>query len=65
MSFIRQLPKDESIRHCFYGLDADLILLGLTTHQPNFTILREKINYGSKFISFFVSFTRLIIFNSH
>lgn len=44
MQYIREHQSEPNVRHCMYGLDADLIILALATHQPYITILREEIN---------------------
>nr|CAG8530056.1 5571_t:CDS:10 [Entrophospora candida] len=50
MEYIRtvkaQPDYNPNVRHCLYGLDADLIMLGLLSHDPHFALLREEVSFG-------------------
>lgn len=50
MEYIRRAKAQPdyhpNMRHCLYGLDADLIMLGLLSHDPHFCLLREEVTFG-------------------
>jgi 5'-3' exoribonuclease 1 len=49
MEYMRQAKSqpayDIETSHCMYGQDADLIMLGLASHEPHFTLLREQVDF--------------------
>jgi len=47
MDFIRKQKLlddyNPNTKHCLFGQDGDLIMLGLASHEPNFCLLREEV----------------------
>ncbi|OAV84964.1 hypothetical protein PTTG_30911 [Puccinia triticina 1-1 BBBD Race 1] len=52
MEYIRLSKAQEDYnpnnRHCVYGLDADLIMLGLLSRDPHFCLLREEVKFSAQ-----------------
>ncbi|KAF5348596.1 hypothetical protein D9756_009690 [Leucocoprinus leucothites] len=50
MEYIRasrtQQGYNQNTRHCVYGSDADLVVRGLSSHEPFFSVLREKSRFS-------------------
>lgn len=52
MSYIRSMRTqpgyNPNLSHCIQGLDADLIMLSLLSHEPKFVLLREEVVFGKE-----------------
>lgn len=62
-SYVRNFGCDTD-KYCIYGLDADLIMLSLATHRPNFYILRDDLyDVGNEFYCLDIGSTRQELVN--
>ena len=46
MDYMRTHYQNQSLTHCIYGLDADLIMLSLCSGISNIVLLREAVHFG-------------------